>query len=397
MTFDERIQKAIAETWSECHYRPTAFIQMVNSYGALESVKRLLTSRQNIPSGLEKLWELGRLDLCFERIIFEPEWHDMFSKDELSEAKKRLKNLNYDVSKLTVEPLNIRAQTNNTVTNWILPCNEDNYDIEKAYREYHTIDWHQTNKKIKIDDIVYIYKTVPYQIVRFKCLVTAVNKRSANRKDVDCYKDSSPFENKDCYMTLKFLYRIEDAHPTMKGLKDAGITFVRQITELTEAARNYIEDCEKQDRSIQRFDGQIPSDIPANHWSIVGGDEEELREKEENEAKTLSDSELFEKAKMHENTNPKGKITTTSSYIRNTYIAEASKRRANGICQLCGQPAPFNDKNGNPYLESHHIIWLSAGGADTLDNTAALCPNCHKKMHIVNDINDVKKLQDLNK
>ena len=88
MTFDERIQKAIAETRSECHYRPTAFIQMVNSYGAFESVKRLLTSRQNIPSGLEKLWELGRLDLCFERIIFEPEWHDMFSKDELSEAKK---------------------------------------------------------------------------------------------------------------------------------------------------------------------------------------------------------------------------------------------------------------------------------------------------------------------
>ena len=397
MTFDERIRKAISETKTECHYNPKAFIQMVDEYGALDAVKRLLISKQKITDGLIKLYELRRLDLCFERIIFEPEWHDLFTTVELTEAKNRLKTLGYDVSKLSVEKLNNDNQISNKTTYWILPCNDENYDIEKAYLEYHTLDWHQTTKKIKIDDIVYIYKTAPHQIIRFKCIVTAVNKKSANRKDVDCYKDSSPFENKDCYMTLKFLFRIEEVFPTMQKLKDVGITFVRQITELTEAARNYIEDCEKQDRSIQRFDGQIPSDIPANHWSIVGGDEEELREKEENEAKTLSDSDLFEKAKLHENTNPKGKIMTTSSYIRNTYIAEASKRRANGICQLCGQPAPFNDKNGNPYLESHHIIWLSEGGPDTLDNTAALCPNCHKKMHVGNDINDVKKLQDLNK
>lgn len=72
------------------------------------------------------------------------------------------------------------------------------------------------------------------------------------------------------------------------------------------------------------------------------------------------------------------------------------KRRAKGICQLCEKPAPFNDKNGNPYLECHHIIWLSEGGADELRNTVALCPNCHKKMHIVNDDEDVKKLQKLN-
>ena len=198
-------------------------------------------------------------------------------------------------------------------------------------------------------------------------------------------------------MTLKFLFRIEEVFPTMQKLKDVGITFVRQITELSENAINYIEECEKADRNAQRFDGQIPSDLPNNHWSITGFDKEELQEKEEKEANSLDDSELFEKAKEHGNSKPKGRISTTSSYVRDTYIAEASKRRAKGVCQLCGQPAPFNDKKGNPYLESHHIIWLSEGGADTLENTAALCPNCHKKMHIVNDIKDVNKLQDLNR
>lgn len=45
-----------------------------------------------------------------------------------------------------------------------------------------------------------------------------------------------------------------------------------------------------------------------------------------------------------------------------------------------------------PYLESHHIIWLAAGGADSVDNTIALCPNCHRKMHVINDSSDVKIL-----
>ncbi|WP_083791491.1 HNH endonuclease [Chlorobium ferrooxidans] len=38
--------------------------------------------------------------------------------------------------------------------------------------------------------------------------------------------------------------------------------------------------------------------------------------------------------------------------------------------------------NGDPYLESHHVIWLSRDGRDSVDNVVALCPNCHRKMHI---------------
>ncbi len=286
---------------------------------------------------------------------------------------------------------------NKKINYWLLPSNEEIYDVEQAYLEYHTIDWHQRRTDVAINDIVYIYKSIPHQIVRFKCVVTAVNKKFSNNKDLDCYRNSKFFENKKRYMTLKFLYRIEEVFPTMEGLKENGIKLVRGQMPISDKVLKYFEECEKADRNAQRFDGQIPSDLPPDHWAITGFDEKELQEKEENEAKGLSDSELFEKAKEHGNSKPKGRISTTSSYVRNTYIAEASKRRANGICQLCGQPAPFKDKNGNPYLESHHIIWLSEGGPDTLDNTAALCPNCHKKMHVVNDIEDVKKLQKINK
>ncbi|SEA88827.1 HNH endonuclease [Pseudobutyrivibrio sp. ACV-2] len=86
------------------------------------------------------------------------------------------------------------------------------------------------------------------------------------------------------------------------------------------------------------------------------------------------------------------KIEARTERYRNIYIAEYAKRKANGICLLCNKPAPFKGKDGTPYLESHHILWLSKGGEDAIDNVVALCPNCHKKMHIINDAAEVEFL-----
>jgi hypothetical protein len=55
--------------------------------------------------------------------------------------------------------------------------------------------------------------------------------------------------------------------------------------------------------------------------------------------------------------------------------------RAQGHCELCHQPAPFVDMFHEPYLESHHITMLALEGADTPENTAALCANCHRELH----------------
>ena len=87
------------------------------------------------------------------------------------------------------------------------------------------------------------------------------------------------------------------------------------------------------------------------------------------------------------------KSSLSSYYMRSAEVVKQTKARANGCCQLCGKPAPFTDKKGNPYLETHHIVWLSRGGTDSTDNTAALCPNCHTKMHVVDDKRDIDKLK----
>ena len=83
----------------------------------------------------------------------------------------------------------------------------------------------------------------------------------------------------------------------------------------------------------------------------------------------------------------------TDVYERDQIVSEYTKRKANGICQLCNQPAPFNNRDGDPFLEIHHIIPLAEGGPDIIENVTALCPNCHRKMHALKLPADVAVLK----
>lgn len=114
----------------------------------------------------------------------------------------------------------------------------------------------------------------------------------------------------------------------------------------------------------------------------------EIKEKE---VKKLSYDELKESAiKIKSKANSKEILTIYRD--RNPVISQYTKQRANGYCDLCKNEAPFKNKNKEPYLESHHIITLAKGGPDVIYNTVALCPNCHRKMHILNLESDSLKL-----
>lgn len=86
------------------------------------------------------------------------------------------------------------------------------------------------------------------------------------------------------------------------------------------------------------------------------------------------------------------KQVTSNRYIRSKVLAFYVKELANGICQLCEREAPFLDKNGRAYLETHHIIPLSCNGKDDINNMVAICPNCHRKIHCLELDEDISKL-----
>ena len=60
--------------------------------------------------------------------------------------------------------------------------------------------------------------------------------------------------------------------------------------------------------------------------------------------------------------------------------------RQEGLCGRCKNPAPFFGRDGLPYFEVHHIIQLAHGGPDTVANTIAVCPNCHREMHYGSEV-----------
>ncbi len=62
---------------------------------------------------------------------------------------------------------------------------------------------------------------------------------------------------------------------------------------------------------------------------------------------------------------------------RGAIIAQYALCRSRGNCEGCKRPAPFMRRNGEPYLEVHHIRALADGGGDHPLNVAAVCPNCH--------------------
>jgi 5-methylcytosine-specific restriction protein A len=79
---------------------------------------------------------------------------------------------------------------------------------------------------------------------------------------------------------------------------------------------------------------------------------------------------------------PKVVSVQTTIFVRNPDVVAETLSRAQGNCDACQSKAPFfRAKDGTPYLEVHHKIRLADGGEDALENSIALCPNCHRRFH----------------
>ena len=79
---------------------------------------------------------------------------------------------------------------------------------------------------------------------------------------------------------------------------------------------------------------------------------------------------------------PAMRLVLAHVYVRNPDVVAEVLFRANGACEVCRKPAPFRRaKDSSPYLEVHHKVQLADSGEDTLENTIATCPNCHRQAH----------------
>ena len=165
-------------------------------------------------------------------------------------------------------------------------------------------------------------------------------------------------------------------------------TYIGRMELAAEPYQSTQDDVNKKPRRVWVFPLRLVSGSPpALPAEIVRAVERRQRK----QARRLSDAEVA--ARAARNSGKTGsRVSATTVYVRDAYVAEHARRRAAGRCDLCKKEAPFKDKTGEPFMEVHHVVWLARGGEDSIENTVALCPNCHRRMHVLDHPADRESL-----
>jgi len=89
--------------------------------------------------------------------------------------------------------------------------------------------------------------------------------------------------------------------------------------------------------------------------------------------------------------NPKTVTSSIQTFVRDPWVKAWVLQEANGYCECCGEEAPFRTSDRIPYLEVHHVRLLANGGSDTVGNAVAVCPNCHRNLHLGADAQNLRE------
>ncbi|RLQ93619.1 hypothetical protein [Falsibacillus albus] len=80
----------------ECNYNASRYLQMISTNESPVTIARKLTISNTPTEGFTKLWEMGRLDLTVEALIYEnEEYHKFFTEEELYFIKNKLSKYSY--------------------------------------------------------------------------------------------------------------------------------------------------------------------------------------------------------------------------------------------------------------------------------------------------------------
>lgn len=149
------------------------------------------------------------------------------------------------------------------------------------------------------------------------------------------------------------------------------------INEIWRWARKNINSCPSSLRTCKTCKPDSPE------VNILTENYEQIKQKFETDIANIK-NESIEICLQRLKTAPKypDKVdVSTTVYMRNIDVVKVVLHMAQGKCAACRKDGPFRRPDGEIFLEVHHIVPLSKGGQDTVANTEALCPNCHREKH----------------
>lgn len=126
------------------------------------------------------------------------------------------------------------------MTEWVIPCNPEYYNIDEAFENFKSIKWKQYSSNFNIDDIVYIYIGKPTMSIKYKCVVSKIN---LTEKDIDDSMYNGLMRNVK-YMELTFL-KVYERGISLAELKDNGVAgYIQGPRRINEKLKDYIHKLE---------------------------------------------------------------------------------------------------------------------------------------------------------
>lgn len=97
--FHEEMVSIYRKSGKATGYWPNRFLQKVKRVGGLQSAREWLSPGTDLSPGLQRLAKEKRIDLSMEALVLTEPWTQLFTEDEIKQARRRL-----DAASRLVEP-----------------------------------------------------------------------------------------------------------------------------------------------------------------------------------------------------------------------------------------------------------------------------------------------------
>lgn len=160
-----------------------------------------------------------------------------------------------------------------------------------------------------------------------------------------------------------------------------GRTGFEGASKLDQVTWDEFYDAERQEIDVRRLSAER-----GRLWDGISEGAETSYPSLETEERRLSEKStewlLAHYSHRPRNLAPQRRSQRAATYERDAIVALLRKRLAGFRCEVDGCTSErFETSAGEYFIEVHHLIPLAAGGPDTLENTAAVCPTHHRLMH----------------
>ena len=200
-------------------------------------------------------------------------------------------------------------------------------------------------------------------------------------KNWECVVECLEKNNKE--MTLNEICDYIEKHHKEKTIngKTFSQTLKTEIYRYCSQSRSYKEDKEDIFYKIETTEGVRFGLNAWKQYKIEKEEQEEIKQQEKRYREGGKKTVTSEK-------------TVRDSRLRKDYIEYLKNKQGGKIwCEICGQW----EEIGEEMLQVHHLIEINGYKEknkeySTFDDVIAICPNCHRLIHIFGNIEDVKKI-----